>query len=168
MSKEHFALKMTRLLIQYGCHRFQLRKPISGGFSVNVQKIALNKHSHAVSCSYFLSLCFLFIFMQFWKCSHGAENYLKTVINKEVFKIKKFSKVCVQATFAEMTFLPRDFLQKGLFFRFYYNYLQIAFVYVACNICIFTAKIRFVFGVNEANTKQKTPECLIWLYDVFL
>ena len=52
-------------------------------------------------------------FVQFWKRSHGAENYLKTVINKEVFKIKKFSKVCVEATVAEMTFLPRDFLQKA-------------------------------------------------------
>ena len=41
-------LKKTRLLIQYGHHCFQLRKPTSGSYSINAQRIAFKMNSHIV------------------------------------------------------------------------------------------------------------------------
>ena len=78
-----------------------------------------------------------------------------------------FSKVYVEATVAKTTFMPCDFQKKkkkkkkkkkSACLDFLCNYLQIAFVSVAYNLCIITAKIRFVLGVIEALTKQKTSE----------
>ena len=48
-----------------------------------------------------------------------------------------------------MTLMLRDFLQEKTCLDCFYNYLQMAFVSVAYNLCIFTAKVRFVLGVNE-------------------
>ena len=41
-------------------------------------------HLHAVPCPYFPVLIF-FISVQLWKRSHGTENYVKAVLNEDVF-----------------------------------------------------------------------------------
>ena len=84
------------------------------------------------------------IFVQLWKRSHGAEYNVKAVINEDVLK-----SVC-RSNCHRNDVHASCFSTKKACLDFFYICIQIAFVSVAYKLWIFTAKIRFILGVNEA------------------
>ena len=108
------------------------------------------------------------ISVQRWKRFHGAEYYVKAVINEDVLKSVCRSNCRRNDVHASCLSTKKACLD------FFYVYVQIAFVSVAYNLWIFTAEIRFVSGVNEALSQTKDVKILnlvfymtycLWIYN---